>query len=173
MATANTDENPRVSAIRESIDASYRELNRLIDERLIPLTPDLLYQSPIPQEWTLMENLAHIVEFMSYWADEVAQLVAHPGQSFGRTQQHEGRLSAIREHGHDSLTQIQAALPDSYARLERVIDGLRDSDLELTGHHVRFGTRTLDWFIKEFITDHFASHLEQLRVALIQLAPPF
>src|SRR6266568_8856728 len=121
--------NPKVEAIREKVQNSYAELHQLIDGQLARIDASKLYQSPAENEWSIMQNLAHIVEFMPYWADEIEKLVANPGQNFGRTQQHEGRLRAISEHGTDSLDQIRAALPGSYARLEEVLGNLKDSDL--------------------------------------------
>src|SRR5205085_10410950 len=127
--------NPEVEAILLSVQKSYHELNQLIDGPLARLDPQKLYKSPAEDEWTIMQNLAHIVEFMPYWANEVEKLVARPGQNFGRTAKQEARLQAIRDHGTDNLAQIRAALPESYARLEEVLSGLKDSDLRLTGQH--------------------------------------
>lgn len=155
--------NPNVEAIRLSVQHSYDELNQLIDGPLAQLDPANLYKAPAENEWSIMQNLAHIVEIMPYWANEIEKLVARPGQNFGRTQQNEGRLRAIDEHGRDSLEQIKALLPGSYARLQEVLGNLRDSDLELTGVHVRYGEKSLDWFIEEFVTGHLIAHLEQIR----------
>lgn len=158
--------NPEVEAILLSIQKSYHELNALIDGPLAKLDPQKLYKSPAQDEWTIMQNLAHIVEFMPYWANEIEKLVARPGQNFGRTMQDEARLQAIREHGTDSLEQIRAALPGSYAQLEEVLGGLKDSDLQLMGHHVKFGDNPLEWFIEEFVTGHLVNHLEQIKTCL-------
>src|SRR5713226_10160684 len=128
-----TPANPNVEVILLSVQRSYDELNQLIDGPLAKLDTEKLYEVPAENEWTIMQNLAHIVEVMPYWADEIEKLVATPGQNFGRTQQHEGRLRAVSEHGTDSLDQIRAALPGSYARLEEVLGNLKNSDLELTG----------------------------------------
>lgn len=155
--------NPNVEAIRLSVQRSYDELQQLIEGPLTHLDPAKLYQAPAENEWSIMQNLAHIVEFMPYWANEIEKLVAHPGQNFGRTQQHEGRLRAIEEHSRDSLEQISALLPGSYARLQEVLSNLQDSDLELTGIHIRFGEKTLDWFIEDFVTGHLIAHLEQMK----------
>ena len=165
MSTAN----PRVAAIHDYIKRSYAELNELLDGPVAALYANKLYQEPTENEWTIMESLAHIVEFMPYWADEVTKLVARPGQNFGRTQQHEGRLAALREHGHDTLSQARAALPGSYAHLDETLSRLHDSDLELTGQHVKFGERTLAWFIEEFITKHLHGHIVQMRECLDQI----
>ena len=162
--------NPNVAAIRQSVQQSYTALQELLDGPVGTLYADRLYQTPTENEWTIMESLAHIVEFMPYWGDEVAKLVAHPGQPFGRTMQHEGRLAALREHGRDTLEQARAALPGSYAHLDEILSRLHDSDLELTGHHVKFGERSLAWFIKEFITEHLHNHVVQIKACLAAIA---
>lgn len=162
MATAN----PKVAAISRQVKESYDELNALLDGPIGVLYTQKLYEAPTENEWTVMENLAHIVEFMPFWADEVAKLVAQPGRNFGRTMEHEGRLAALREHGHDSLAQIRAELPGSYAHLVEMLSKLKDSDLELTGQHSRRGERTLEYFIEEFITKHLRDHVVQIRECL-------
>src|SRR6266849_10973691 len=113
-----TPANPNVESIRENVRNSYAELHQLIDGPLASLDMSKLYKSPAENEWSIMQNLAHIVEFMPYWAGEIEKLVANPGQNFGRTAQHEGRLRAISEHERDSLEQVKVALPASYIRSE-------------------------------------------------------
>ena len=159
---AATPTNPKVEKIRQDVHDSYAELVRLVDGPITALEPEKLFVPSSENEWTIMQNLAHIVEIMSYWAGEIAKLVAVPGQNFGRTAQHEGRLRAISEHERDSLEQVKAALPASYARLDDVLGSLQDSDLMLTGNHNKFGEKTLDWFIEEFVTGHLRSHIEQI-----------
>src|SRR6266478_9997365 len=158
-----TPANPNVESIRENVRNSYAELHQLIDGPLASLDMSKLYQLPAENEWTIMQNLAHIVEFMPYWAGEIEKLVAAPGETFGRTAQDEGRLGAINERGSDSLGQIKAALPGSYARLDEVLSRLRDSDLELTGQHVRYGEKPVEWLIVEMVTEHLRGHVEQIK----------
>ncbi len=158
--------NPRISAIRQDMQQSYDALNQLIDGPLAQLLPEKLYQSPSENEWTVMENLAHILEFMPYWGDQIAKLVARPGQNFGRVQQDERRLKEIRDHAHDSLAQIKALLPASHARLQEVLANLQDSDLQLTGVHSRYGEKPLAWFMEDFVTGHLRAHLVQMKAAL-------
>lgn len=162
MSTAN----PKVAAIRRSVEQSYSELNALLDGPVGILYAEKLYQVPAENEWTIMENLAHIAEFMPYWAGEVAKLVTRPGEPFGRTMDDQGRVAALRDHGHDNLLQIRASLPGSYARLTEVLSELKESDLQLTGRHSRQGERTLEWFIEEFITKHLHDHVVQIKECL-------
>ena len=160
---ATSPANPKVEATREIVRKSYSELVQLIDGPLAHLDVGKLYQSPAENEWTIMQNLAHIVEFMPYWAGEIEKVIAEPGCAFGRTADDEGRLQGISEHEMDSLSNIKAALPGSYARLDEVLGALNDSDLELTGKHVRYGEKPLDWLIEEFVTTHLSGHVEQLK----------
>lgn len=158
--------NPKVAKIRGDTRQSYEALIQLIDGPLSQLAPEQLYASPGGDEWTIMENLAHVVEFMPYWADQFAALVAQPGKNFGRTQQDEGRLGAIRDHRQDTLAQVRAALPGSYARLDEVLASMQDSDLEKTGIHTRYGEKLLGWFIEDFATGHLRAHAKQMQEAL-------
>src|SRR6266581_2963700 len=92
---STTPANPKVEAIRLSVQKSYAELNQLIDGPLAKLDTSKLYEVPAENEWTIMQILAHIVELMPYWAGEIEKLLAAPGENFGRTQQDERRLQAI------------------------------------------------------------------------------
>jgi hypothetical protein len=166
---AATPTNSKVEKICQNVHDSYAELVRLVDGPITALEPEKLFVPSSENEWSIMQNLAHIVEIMSYWAGEIEKLVAVPGQNFGRTAQHEGRLRAISEHERDSLEQVKAALPASYTRLEDVLGSLQDSDLELTGNHSKFGEKTLDWFIEEFVTGHLRSHCQQIKTCLTVL----
>jgi hypothetical protein len=163
---STTPANPKMEAIRQSVRKSYADLNQLIYGPLARLDASKLYQEPAENEWTIMQNLAHIVEIMPYWAGEIEKLVATPGQNFGRTAQDERRLTAINEHGTDSLEQIKAVLPGSYARLDEVLSSLRDSDLELTGQHIRYGEKPVGWLVEEYVTGHLSGHLEQIKECL-------
>jgi len=151
---AMSTQNPNVQIIRQSVTSLYTELNRLIEERLMHLLTEKLYATLIENEWTIMESLAHIIEFMHYWADESAKLVAQPGKNFGRTKEDEARICAIEEHKHDSLEIARSTLEGSYTYLDEVLGTLKDSDLELKGHHSKFGDQALAWFLKDFVTDH-------------------
>jgi uncharacterized damage-inducible protein DinB len=149
-----------------SVQRSYTQLMALLDGPLAALDPQKLYVAPAAGEWSIQQNLAHIVEFMPYWADQISKLLARPGQNFGRTQQDAGRLQAIEQHGQDSLAQVKEALPHSYARLQEVLGQLQDSNLQLSGLHSTFGEKSLAWFIEDFVTQHLIDHLEQIKMAL-------
>jgi hypothetical protein len=168
MRAANSD--AKIAAIRQQVQESYAQLCALVDGPISTLAAAKLYHTPEEGEWSIMQSLAHIQEFLPYWAGEVEKLVACPGQNFGRTMQDEGRLQALRVHGQDPLPRLKEALPGSYARLDDVLSRLQEDDLELSAQHVRYGERTLEWFIDEFITAHLHNHVLQLRACLAALA---
>ncbi len=161
--------NPKSTAIRQNAQQHYKELNELLDGPIGLAYATKLYQIPQENEWTIMENLVHIVEFLPYWSKEVVKLIEHPGQNFGRTKEDEVRNAALREHGHDTLTQTRAALPGSYAELDETLSTLTDDQLELIGYHSRLGKRTLEWFIYEFILDHLRDHVAQIQKCMAQI----
>lgn len=167
MTNTQTDPaNPRIDAIRQDVAASYDAINHLIDGPLAALPPEKLYQEPAKNEWTIMENLAHVVEFMPYWANEAMKVVAEPGRSFGRVATNERRIKEIADHAHDNLEQIKAMLPISYARLQEVMARLQDKDLSVTGKHIRQGEKALASFIEDFITGHLRAHIRQIEEAI-------
>src|SRR6476661_1606549 len=104
-----SSDNPKLAEIRRSVEDSYRQITQTINEKLVKLNPDRLYQAPAENEWSLMQNLAHIREIMPYWGDEVAKLVKQPGQKFGRVMNDENRLRFIEDHGQDTLAEALAA----------------------------------------------------------------
>ena len=161
--------NPKMGAIRESIRQSYDELNTLLNGPVGALYAEKLYQKPTENEWTIMETLAHIAEMVPYWTIEITKLAAQPGQQFGRTFEDQTRLAALREHGRDSLAQIRAALSGSYAYFDALIGQIDDSDLELTGCHIRSGEHTIEWFIHECIIKHLQEHVLQIRECLARV----
>ncbi len=61
---STTPANPNVEAFLESAHISYAELQRLIDGPLASMEASKLYKTPGANEWTIMQNLWHIVEFM-------------------------------------------------------------------------------------------------------------
>ncbi len=158
--------NPQVSEICQSVQNSYAELQQIIADQLTRLPSAKLYQPPAPDEWSVMQILAHMTEIMPYWGSQIEKLVAQPGQNFGRVMTDPDRVRYIQEHGHDTLVATQAALPPAYERLQQVLGSLKDTDLALTGVHSRFGERPLEWFVAEFVTDHLKNHLTQLRECL-------
>src|SRR5689334_7057371 len=117
-----------------------------------------------------METLAHIAEFMPYWMNEFSKIVNEPGSRFGRTAEDVGRLAAIRDHGHEALSNMRADLEQSYTYLDSRLSNFKDSDLEIVGQHVKYGERAIGNFMDELVVKHLAAHVVQIQEALKVLA---
>lgn len=124
------------------------------------------YEAPEPGEWSVMENLAHAVEFVRYWADAVASVVERPGQPFGRTHDDAARIAWVAEHGKDDPEQVLAALDDAAAyAAQRLAAVPEDAWRMTTGLHANRGEMTLPAIVEFFLTDHLRNHLEQAQKA--------
>lgn len=162
MTTASS--NPKMEWIRYEVNTSYKELINLIDNPLANLEPkEKLKQSLEEGEWTIMETLAHVLEFMVYWAGEFDKVVKNPGAVFGRNPDNAARNMYITKHKNDSLEEMKKALPEKYKVLQDVLDRLQDSDLQIVGRHVRHSTRTLEWAINEYVIKHLGDHVKQIQ----------
>lgn len=157
-----------IQTFQERLYSAYASLLSLLQNDLYTLDPAFLYHHPILEEWSIMENLAHIVEFFPYWAGEFDKLVRNPGQPFGRTQRDEARLTAIKLHAHDQIDDILATLPGSYAHINSTLSQFSDQDLLLTGVHISMGEHTLDYFLEHFVVGHLEAHVQQIQAVLTQ-----
>src|SRR5256885_1709592 len=68
------------TAAAEEIGTGVAQLRAWLAE----VDPALLYEAPSPGEWTVMELLAHTVEFLHYWPPVMVGIAAEPGLPFGR-----------------------------------------------------------------------------------------
>jgi len=162
------EEDVMVTEHLEGKDALIERIQLLHAQLLhqLPQLPtDTLYTHPDPQEWSIMENLAHIGEFYTYWGSEVRKLQQQPGCSFGRTIEDERRLAGIRDHANDTIAQIEQHLRASFAELMDTLNALSDADLQKVGHHHRLGDQTMAFYIKHFLIEHLSDHLAQLGIA--------
>ncbi|MBI1877731.1 MAG: DinB family protein [Chloroflexi bacterium] len=130
---------------------------------------DILYRRSAGDEsWTLAEVMAHITEARQFWSDDVRKIQATPGIKVGRTAEHPGRLQAVREHSHDSLTAFRDRLATSYEVVVKTLNGVTEEDLQLKVEHITFGPQTLAEFIQRLIVAHDQVHVEQVRALLTE-----
>lgn len=130
--------------------------------------PDDLYRPPPDGEWTVMENLVHVVEFLPYWAEQLHQVIAHPGEPFGRTHEDPERIAAVEDHARDALPEVLERLRRSAETAQTSLRAIPDDAWDRTGVHRR-GEMTLREITAFFLVDHLTDHIEQARVALAAL----
>jgi len=125
-----------------------------------------LYHRPTADAWTLAEVLVHLAEAREFFAAETEKVLATPGVAMGRTMAHPGRLQNVAENGRNPPELIHEKLSRSHARVMALLEGMTDSQLPLTGEHVKFGTQTLGYFIGHFIVEHDQAHLQEAQALI-------
>jgi hypothetical protein len=90
------------TAAAEEIGTGVAQLSAWLAE----VDPALLYEAPGPGEWTVMELLAHTVEFLRYWPPVVVGIAAEPRRSFGRGLDDSDRTGYVLAHGGDPLASM-------------------------------------------------------------------
>jgi len=149
------------------------ELNRLYGElraTLAEIPPARLYVQPASGGWTPMEDLAHVAEMLNFWSEQIERFQRQPGASFGRVASNPERIRYIEEHARATLEQVTALLDQGHATALALLQQLRLADLEITGQHVKFGPQTVRHAIQEWLIDHLAEHVQQLKDIAAEVA---
>lgn len=130
---------------------------------LAAIPPARLTIQPASGGWTLMEDLAHVAEMLGYWSGEIDRFQRQPGASFGRVATNPERIRFIELHAHDTPEQMAALLESGSAAALALLRRLQPADLETVGQHVKFGAQTVRQAVQEWLIDHLAEHVTQLK----------
>lgn len=123
-----------------------------------------LYAEPPTGEWTVMENLVHVVEFLPYWAQQLHRVIESPGEPFGRTHEDPERIAAVEDHARDLLEPVLVAMEEAADRACRDLSRIPDELWTTTGVHRR-GVMSLHDITDFFLLTHLAEHTEQAKAA--------
>lgn len=144
-----------LQSIMENVRASYEGSDVAI-----------LYTRPAPEEWSVMEDLAHVAEFPPYWTKEMLKIVQNPGTAFGRTHVDPDRIAAVANHAKDDLAVTLGRIDSARAETLEMLLTIADEDWEKSGVHSRRGEMNLHQIMTSFITDHIGEHMQQAKDAL-------
>ena len=154
--------------------ARMRRIEELIDGLLARIAgvPEETLHRAAPDGWSVGHVLAHVVEFVPYWARQAEAVAARDrdGLPFGRTSDDAERTGTIERRWRDAggrLAQdLEASRDECVATLERIPPaGWRRSGL-----HARRGAMSVTDIVDRFLVDHLAEHETQAVRALA--APP-
>jgi DinB superfamily len=110
-------------------DTAIDRLSRAVDELITSAraAATSLYQTPGEGEWSAMQNLAHVAEFVPFWAVRARDFaIGRLGeQPFGRTpEEWDQRAAAVTEHANASLEsmidQVKEGLATAVAALRDI-----------------------------------------------------
>jgi hypothetical protein len=143
-------------------------LKSIIEDTRAYGTSDLanMYVKPSEEDWSVMEDLAHVVEFPPYWTKEMLKVIKNPGTPFGRTHADADRIAAINAHAQDDLETTLERLENARKETVEMLLTINDEEWEKTGVHSTRGVMNLHQIMERFITSHLGEHVQQAKDAL-------
>ncbi len=145
-----------------------RARNAEIDAALLALAEtvpaDRLHAVPPGDEWSPAHVLAHLGEFPLFFAADLRRWHGDRSAVVGRTQEHAGRLAALRD---EAVRPVDAAgfaaqMRAAFAAMAEALDLLDDADLTAPMQNVKYGDEPLTEFLHRYVIGHKAGHLRQL-----------
>ena len=130
---------------------------------LAEVDPAWLYGAPSPGEWTVMELLAHTVEFLRYWPPVMVGIAAEPGLSFGRGLDDSDRTGYVLAHGGDPLEAMVQELSAAGEEAQAMLAAIPAAGWEATGVHMDWGELALPQIVQRVLTGHLAGHCAQAK----------
>ncbi|ARK29064.1 DinB family protein [Halalkalibacter krulwichiae] len=155
-----------ITSVNESIDRIIETVNGLSEETI--------RWNPTEDEWSIMQIMAHIVEALPYWVNEIQLLVETPGREWGRNHLHEPRLEAVKPETVDAIS-VEKMVKD----LEQVKETVRSGIEHLTSKQLaavatsvnpNFGTKPMQFIIDHLIDQHVNKHEGQIQRNLSKVA---
>ena len=161
-----------MSGPRPRGEHSAAELERLSRElvgRLGPVAAEARYETPATEAWSAIEVLAHVAEFVPYWADQAAQVAGRDDagdRPFGRTHDDPARIAAVRDHARDPYESLARRLEEVTASAAATLRAIPADAWARTAVHARRGTMSVEQIVRQFLLDHLVEHTEQAAAAV-------
>jgi hypothetical protein len=152
-------------------EAYAREVEALLGELRLwagSIDTSSLGKAPAPGEWSVVQNLAHVAEFLRYWTGQALFVAGHPNSPFGRGEDDPDRIGAVTAHADDDPVEAMSAIDASAIWLRERITSLPLDAWDVIGLHPRFGEMDIREIMERFVVRHLAGHIEQVKAT----APP-
>ena len=156
----------RLAVAATAIEATSQQINDITR----PLSREVLVWRPSPEVWSILDNLAHIEEFIPFWVGEIHAMLAQPPQPWGRDQSHAGRLAAVRDTSERDLTELLAHIRAEAAEASRFLRSLAETqlDIEAPSRNPRWAIKPVSFVVDTLLVKHLSDHREQIQRNLRQ-----
>ena len=146
------------------------ETTQQIHDLVRPLPREVLLWRPAPEVWSILDNLAHIAEFIPFWVGEIHAMLARPPQPWGRDQRHAGRLAAVRDTSGRDLLDLLASIHAAAADAARFLRSLDEAqlDIEAVSRNPRWALKPVSFVVDILLVKHLADHRDQIQRNLRQ-----
>jgi hypothetical protein len=115
------------------------------------------------ERWDRGQVLAHVAEFLPYWAGEAEKVAAAgDGVPFGRVKSNPERIAAIERDRAQDPEALLGRIDEGVALVLGLLDRLDDAALARTGTHQTRGEMRVAQLVDEFLIDHLEEHANQL-----------
>ncbi|MCU9600981.1 DinB family protein [Pallidibacillus thermolactis] len=151
--------------LKGKIDIFKKSINDMIN--ILNQTEDaILYIKPSEKEWSAMQIVAHVLEAVNFWLEDLEALLIVPGAKWGRNHEHVRRLAAVDENVVAQLKKEDAIqrLQDLVSRVERTFKKLKEEDLDKTApsYNPNFDGKPLSFIVDHLIVEHVVGHYGQI-----------
>ncbi|MFQ5879128.1 MAG: DinB family protein [Dehalococcoidia bacterium] len=154
---------------RENLLAKLHEEHQGFLERLRGLTEDVASGRPAPDQWSVVEQLLHLIELERLWLGWALQVRAAPGCQVGPVRpnppaypQAEGRILS------DALTELEETRRQTLAAIE----SMDEEDLQRKGKHLSFGEMSVLQLLRALYR-HDRMHAQQIAGEEVSFQPRF
>lgn len=153
---------PESSAREEAIE-KIRRLPQQVEELVSALSPHQLTAKPLPNEWTVAQNVHHIVDshINSYVRCKLMATEDNPTLK----PYDEGAWALLSDGSSPDLSASLTLLKALHARWAQFWENLPEDAWQRTGQHPESGPVTLARQLKLYV-EHGEAHLDQIRRTL-------
>jgi uncharacterized damage-inducible protein DinB len=129
------------------------------------LPAELIRWVPGEGVWTVMDNLCHVREFVTFWTGQALQIIRRPDELWGRDHTDTDRLAAVTNTAANQLDAVVADIREAVRRSAATLRTLSDEDLaaEATSKNPKWGRKPASFVIEELIVHHVEKHRGQIR----------
>jgi hypothetical protein len=156
--------------------ARTRRIAELIDGLLARIAgvPEEALHRAAPDGWSAGHVLAHVVEFVPYWARQAEAVAARDrdGLPFGRTSDDAERTSAIERRWRDAGGRLAQDLASSRDDCVATLERIPPAGWRRSGLHARRGAMSVADIVDLFLVEHLAEHETQAVRALAAPGEP-
>ena len=124
------------------------------------------HEVPAPEEWTVVQLLAHIAEIQSFWTAKAVEITREDNPNITRTEvENDIRLAAVEGQAQDSLADLIQRAAEANDRAIRIVGNIDPRDLGRPGHRGEDNPITVKGVI-EYLTHHVEDHANQIAESL-------
>ena len=124
------------------------------------------HEVPAPDEWTVVQLLAHIAEIQGFWTAKAVEITREDDPNITRTEvENDIRLAAVEGQAQDSLADLIQRAAEANSRAIGTVGGIDPGDLERPGHRGEDNPITVKGVI-EYVARHVEEHAVQIAESL-------